>query len=641
MSEYLIRLLKNKYYFFILIYGFIDVPCFSQDSRYIDSIIQIANKPNIDSVKINAYNNWGIFVYKSNTDSALLIYEKGVKIAEDYLASKKEWDKNEKRAIEVSLAHLLDEIGFYYSKTGKITFSIKYYFASLKLFEKHLYFKGIANELNNIGFIYFTHLNDYQKAKTNFEKAAKIFHALKDTLNEANTLHNLGSIYQQLKDYDKAISYFLKSIDLRLKSGDIKATPISYNYLSLIYSDNEDYDIAIKYLFQSLEISREFNDKSYYSNALSLLGRVYFDKGVIDTALIYGLEAHKTANELNFPFFIRSSSKLLSDIYKEKEQWENAYLMNELYQRLEDSTQSNYVKNEILRQEIIYEFDKKAFEDSIRFEKARLEKDFIIKTQSDKIKNDRNIRNFILLAILLAGTSALLLLNRRRLRIKAKENRMKLDTLSIEQKLLRVQMNPHFIFNALNSIQSFIIEKETKLADEYLIKFSQLLRSIIEQTQKSYITAKEEIETLMLYIEMEQLRFSNKFSYEFRLSEEINLQELMLPPLIFQPFVENAIVHGISNKTGNGKIIITMQLDQEFIKCSIEDDGIGRANAAKMKLKSKKRSSSIATQLVKDRLEKIKNQKSGSVNIIDLYDDKGNPSGTRVDIAIPKQKNRK
>jgi sensor histidine kinase YesM len=103
---------------------------------------------------------------------------------------------------------------------------------------------------------------------------------------------------------------------------------------------------------------------------------------------------------------------------------------------------------------------------------------------------------------------------------------------------------------------------------------------------------------------MEQLRFSDKFSYEFRLSDEINLQELVLPPLIFQPFVENAIVHGISNKTSNGKIIITMQLDQEFIKCSIEDDGIGRANAAKMKLKSKKRSSSIATQLVKDRLEK-------------------------------------
>jgi len=118
MSEYLIRLLRNKFCILILLYVFSNAKIFAQDSRYLDSIIQIANKPKIDSVKINAYNNWGIHVFKSNLDSALLIYEKGVKIAEDYLASKKEWDKNEKRAIVVSLAELLVEFGFYYIKTG-------------------------------------------------------------------------------------------------------------------------------------------------------------------------------------------------------------------------------------------------------------------------------------------------------------------------------------------------------------------------------------------------------------------------------------------------------------------------------------------------------------------------------------------
>jgi len=636
MCKQLIKSLSNKTLYLLLVVAHSAPPFFSQSTKFLDSIISITQKSEIDSVSINAYNKWGQFIFKDNVDSAFNIYQRGIEIAKHHLSREKLWKPGEKRGVEISLGMLIDELGYYHSKKGNINSAITHYFESLKLFEKNRYFKGIANELNNIGFIYFSNLNDSEKAKEKFNLAEKIFKALKDSSNQANALHNLASVYDRSKEYDKAIELFAYSIDIRTKIKEYEKLSMSYNYLAFVHYKIKNYNLAKEYLLKSIALTKKHENKMAFTNALAMLGNVYLIENDIDKALNYGLEAYRTANDLKFPFFIQSSSKLLYAIYKKQGKWKEAYEMYALAELIEDSTQNNTIKNNILREEIRYRFEKKSIEDSINFETAKLQKDFIIQQQADKISNAKNNRNSIVAILSLSLFTGLLLLNRRRLYIRLKANRIILDNLSIEQKLLRVQMNPHFIFNALNSIQSFIIEKESEIAKAYLLKFSQLLRSIIEQSEKNFISIKEEVETLSLYLEMEKLRFGNKFNCEILINDKQNIEKFKIPPLIIQPFLENSIVHGVSNKPEQGNIKIEISSINDTVRCIIEDDGIGRESAEKINEKRKKTNSSLATVLVKERLEKIQvKNKCGNIKIVDLFDKESIACGTRIEIEIP------
>ncbi len=208
---------------------------------------------------------------------------------------------------------------------------------------------------------------------------------------------------------------------------------------------------------------------------------------------------------------------------------------------------------------------------------------------------------------------------------------------SLEQTALRLQMNPHFIFNSLNSIQSFVISNNTDKAIHYLAKFSQLMRFILSHSQQSFVPINDEIKAMSIYLDIEQLRFDNKFSYVFSIDPEIDTEFLEIPPMIIQPYIENAIIHGILNKDGNGFIKITLKLlDEKFLLCVVEDDGIGREEAALIKAKSDLKHKSRGMLITQKRLE-ILNERDKSqmnINIIDLKDNQNNPLGTKVEIII-------
>ena len=201
---------------------------------------------------------------------------------------------------------------------------------------------------------------------------------------------------------------------------------------------------------------------------------------------------------------------------------------------------------------------------------------------------------------------------------------------------LRSQMNPHFIFNTLSSIQSFITKNSSKDAINYLSKFSKLMRGTLENTQKQKIPIKDEIETLKLYMDLEKLRLNNKFDYNIIVDDEIDVQFEEIPPMLLQPYVENAIWHGISHKTENGTINISFKLENEnLLKCEIEDDGVGRKKAMKIN-KNQQKNKSFGMSITKERLEIINSLKNSklSVSIIDLEKNKV-PKGTRIELFIP------
>lgn len=222
-------------------------------------------------------------------------------------------------------------------------------------------------------------------------------------------------------------------------------------------------------------------------------------------------------------------------------------------------------------------------------------------------------------------------LNEIRIRQKLKEELNKY----IQQALTK-QMNPHFIFNSLNSIQNYILENDKRQSSKYLSKFAKLMRLILENSQKPSISLSQELSAIRLYLELESMRFNGKFSYAINISESIN-QEIEIPALLIQPYIENAIWHGIMHKPEQyGTVITDFRVEQNYLLCTITDDGIGRKKSSEINAERRKNHKSYGTEITEKRLQAYNSLYGTRVGIdyIDLTDENNNPKGTSVKIKI-------
>ncbi len=243
----------------------------------------------------------------------------------------------------------------------------------------------------------------------------------------------------------------------------------------------------------------------------------------------------------------------------------------------------------------------------------------------------------------IVGTLALILSIIIQLRINAIKRRERQRTkyekemLGLEAKALRAQMNPHFIFNCMNSIKSLIQKNENEKATNYLITFSKLIRTIFQNSDKRETTLFDEIETCRLYAQLEAMRFGDKLSYTFKFDETIDLKSIMVPALILQPFIENSIWHGIMPKENGGTLQVSILKQDSKILCLVEDDGIGREISMQNKPKGEGSShESRGVHLTQARLDldNLLNERKADVEIIDKKDTNGNPAGTKVIIRL-------
>ena len=202
---------------------------------------------------------------------------------------------------------------------------------------------------------------------------------------------------------------------------------------------------------------------------------------------------------------------------------------------------------------------------------------------------------------------------------------------------LQAQMNPHFFFNSLNSIENFIMQNEKKLASDYLNKFARFIRSILDSSNNDLIEMNKDLESLQLYIDLEQLRFNNKFRYFCHVDPQLLQGEYHVPALLVQPFLENAINHGIGpSERTDLKICLKVKLINNMIHYIIEDNGIGRDQSKVYNQLNKPFHKSVGMKLTQDRIN-IFNQQDGSsesVKIIDLFDEDHHPAGTRIEFAL-------
>jgi LytS/YehU family sensor histidine kinase len=276
------------------------------------------------------------------------------------------------------------------------------------------------------------------------------------------------------------------------------------------------------------------------------------------------------------------------------------------------------------------ENDKKFLRSEMNFEYEKREAILVEKNKSQ----NQLILFSIIGGLLLLG---LIFVTYNRMQVKKRLTLQK-EVAEYEQKALHLQMNPHFVFNCLGSISSFIVQNGTDSAIKYLSKFSKLMRLTLEYSKGSLIPVDKEIESLQNYLELEQLRFNNKFEFTIHSSTAIE-DDMALPPLLIQPFVENAILHGMVPKEGNGKIEVNFNVINNQLICTIIDDGIGFNKSKELKENSVKAHQSMALEITKKRLEMMENttSKKSEVKIEELKDANGNPCGTKVELNLPLQ----
>jgi hypothetical protein len=225
-----------------------------------------------------------------------------------------------------------------------------------------------------------------------------------------------------------------------------------------------------------------------------------------------------------------------------------------------------------------------------------------------------------------------------------KKNQLLLDKVNLEKNLnqsklkaIKSQMNPHFFYNALNTIQSFILSNDKKQAVSYLSKFSTLTRTILEMSEKENITLSEEIKTLGLYLDIEKARFDEDFSYDINIGYGIDIENIKIPSMLLQPYVENAVKHGLLHKKGEKKVTIDFERIFDSLKITIDDNGIGRQKSAELKAIKNKDHLSFATEAMQNRIELLNQykQQNITINFEDKINKNGQSSGTKVIIEIP------
>jgi LytS/YehU family sensor histidine kinase len=301
-----------------------------------------------------------------------------------------------------------------------------------------------------------------------------------------------------------------------------------------------------------------------------------------------------------------------------------------------DNINDSIEEDELSRNMAIAEM--KAIEGQNQSQIDLLNKDSKIKQQ--QIENKSQQTKLLIAGMLLLITFGFVIfksftLKRKneKLEYEKKQSSLQNKATELELQALRSQMNPHFIFNCLNSINRFIIKNDAEKAADYLTKFAKLIRIVLEQSGKSFVVLEDELKCLKLYMDLEALRFEKPFQYEIS-CDGIDTSSVMIPTLLMQPFVENAIWHGLHNKNdGNGKINIDMNVRDDILYCKVCDNGVGRAATA---IKGAGRKS-LGINLTEHRLQLIdplKQEKVG-IEIHDLINDSGHNAGTCVDIKIP------
>ncbi|MCF8404844.1 MAG: tetratricopeptide repeat protein [Bacteroidales bacterium] len=516
-----------------------------------------------------------------------------------------------------------NNLGTNYHQMGNYNEAIIQYQNSIEIAKKMDNNFALYFATNNIGTIY-EEWNKLDLCIEYYQTALSIAKELTDSNSICISLQNLGVAYRKLGNYEEALSNLKESLIISRKIGNTAEIYNTFINRGEIYLKLNDTDSALENFKLAYEES-ENNNSGNIAEASLKLGQTYTLLKDYSSARVFLESSLKIAGELEDAALLREIHLAFSDYYSQIKNFEKAYISYLEYTKIKDTIFNRDSRREISEMQTLYELDKKEKE---------------IEIQNLKIEKQQARLYYILSGILILLIMAYLVFNRYKLKQKQARVELEKKNIDIEQRLLRTQMNPHFIFNSLNSINSFISDNNSDSAQSFLSKFARLMRYILENSRKAFVPLEDEINTLQLNMELEQLRFDGKFDFEIEVDKKIDPEFTYIPPMLIQPFIENAILHGLSGKKEKGLLKVGFKINGELMHCSVEDNGVGRKKAMELKAGSAKPHRSLGMQVTKERLEILNEKTTEEVlfQIIDLEDESGNALGTRVELKVPYEK---
>ncbi|MBS0011051.1 MAG: tetratricopeptide repeat protein, partial [Bacteroidales bacterium] len=514
----------------------------------------------------------------------------------------------------VPLADALNTMGNLYKDMLLFNEAIDSYFDALELWELKNDTNGLAIAYGSIALMYF-YQEEYDKALEFNLKKLPVSSRTGDLWEQSKTLNNIAQIYTAQNLHDSSLYYLRKSLLLNKKMNFPSGLAGAYHNIASTFSLKGEADSAFHYITLSINLAEKIND-SQLATYLLTLGRVQRKMSKYDDALANGLKAYNMAREQNDAITTASAAGLLSAIYGESGRKDLAYDYLKEYHALNDSISNNEFLKKVTRLEIQNEYDRK--QEAAEFEHRQ---ELLIRENRIKQQN-LFVKGLVILIILLALISLFYIRNTR---LRAKYQRI-----DLEQRLLRAQMNPHFIFNSLCAIQDLILAGEPDKANTFLVKIASLMRNILENSREEFIPLEKELETLRLYLDIQKLRFESGFEYEFKVDSAIDSENISVPPMLAQPCLENSVEHGLLPGKNGGKIEISYKIQDKLLKLEVTDNGAGRKKAADGHLDGI-RKKSISTTVIQERLDFFRKQlKSRNIGyeIRDLYEE-SEPGGTK------------
>ncbi len=638
--------LKVKYIFILLLINLLS----TQNIAF----AQVDTQPQIDSLSTLFHNATELEEKKKLLKSLSNLYER-----------KGNWEKYEEIVKQMLLLQEEKEDSFYLAETYN------------KL--------GISNSI----------LGKNQEAVNYFQKALEINIAQKEHLIEANSYENMGAAYKDMGDYSNAVDCLLKSLEIRKESNhprifnnymklavlqqlldDIpnqdyylglakqelqkrdSVSPsnfaIFYNELGNIYKTREMFDSCIVFYKNVIRYSEQIGWNLGIAEGLGNLADVYFETGVLDSSIIYhkqslklsekildcmgaseeylyiaelyqelnkndsvlfyASEALRKAEECNLLREQSLALKFIADYQSSQNKFEQAFIFLQRHYTVNDAISSADIKNNISELETKYQTKVK-------------EQQIDLLTTENRLKNQRLRAGIFLIAVLIIVILLILyILNIRRNQAELKQN-------DLQQQVLRSQMNPHFIFNVLGSIQNFMLQNENREASKFLSQFASLTRGTLNNSVAETISLADEISMLKNYVELEKMRSGNKFDFNIIYSNDLEVDLIRIPPMLIQPFVENSIKHGFKNLEREGFLSLHISDKTDWVEFIIEDNGNGIHKNDEIA----KEHQSMAMNIFEKRRKLIqqKHHKKFTFELLNLNDTNPKLSGVKITIDIP------
>ena len=586
--------------------------------QYADKALALARK--IDYKTAEGY----ALLHKGNANIIIGNYKEALLLFSDAQHLFETLDTNSEN--KKGLAKALGSIGIVFSEQSNYSKALQYYLKSVKIYEALKEEQTLAKLYNNIGIVYHSQGNEFKSLEF-FTKAQKIQERLRDK-NIGITYTNIANGYLKQNNLAKALEFY----QLAKKTLDNNPNPRAlgewHNNMGLYFQAEKNTTKAIESWQNAIQTFQTINDKFGMADTYIYLAQEYLTQNDLEKTKQFANKALVLATELEVLEQMMLSEKLLSDCYAKQNNTTLALEHFKRYSQAKDSLTNEATIRKSVEEELNFDFEKRETLQQKEIEK----RDLLLKEESKR--NTMQLIFAALFGLLLFGF-IFLIYNRMQLK---KNLTLQKELSEYEQKALHLQMNPHFVFNCLGSISSFIVQNGTDSAIKYLSKFSKLMRLTLEYSKESLIPIDKEIEGLQNYLELEQLRFNNMFSFTITKSNAID-DDVALPPLLLQPFIENAIIHGVIPKKEMGSIAIDFTIENESLVCIIEDNGIGFEQSKIAKKDSVIAHKSMALDITKKRLELMETSTSmkANVEIIELKNDKNEIQGTKVILKIPVQ----